>query len=146
MDHVVYLDHKAKELLNMILGKKNMIVRGAMGIKIPYDKVFKNDLLYFVENKGELVVKAKAIVEDVYFSNKLSREDSFTLLDQHQSKLLLNTALKKRFAGKRYITLITLKDFAELKFPFEIDNSTFSSMDDWLMVKNIDCVRVKQEA
>ena len=145
MDHVVYLDHKAKELLNLILGKKNMIVRGAMGRKIPYDRVFKDDELYFVENKGNLLVKAKATVEDVFFSDKLSREDSFTLLDQHQSKLLLNTALKKRFAGKRYLTLITLSNFVELEHPFEIDKSEFSNMDDWLIVKNIETVMVKQE-
>jgi len=77
MDHVVYLDYKAKELLNLILGKKSMIVRGAMGRKVPYDRVFKNDTLYFVENKGDLLVKAKATVKDVFFSEKLSREDSF---------------------------------------------------------------------
>jgi len=145
MDHVVYLDYKAKELSNLSCGKKTMIARGAMGRKIPYKKVSKKDFLYFVENKGDLLVKAKAKVDDVMFSDKLSREDSFALLDKYQSKLMLNTALKKRFAGKRYITLITLSDFSTLEHPFEIDKSEYSNMDDWLIVKKIDTVMVKQE-
>jgi len=43
MDHIVYLDYKAKELSNLTLGKKTMIARGAMGRKVPYQKVFKKD-------------------------------------------------------------------------------------------------------
>ena len=35
MDHVVYLDHKAKELDLLEKGVKTMIIRGAMGRKIP---------------------------------------------------------------------------------------------------------------
>lgn len=145
MDHVVYLDYKAKELSNLTLGRKNMIVRGAMGRKVPYKRVFNNDTLYFVENKGDLLIKAVAKVKDVFFSEKLTREDSFTLLDKHQHKLLLNTAMKKRFAGKRYLTLITVKDFKKLDQPFEIDKSEYSNMDDWLIVQEIENVMIKQE-
>ena len=121
MDHIVYLDYKAKELLNLSLGKKTMIMRGAMGRKIPYKRVKAGDVLYFVENKGDLLVKGKAKVESVFFSEKLTREASFELIDKHQSRLLLNTALKKRFAGKRYLTLIKLTDFAMVEPPFEIE-------------------------
>ena len=52
MDHVVYLDHKAKELHNLIMGRKNMIVRGAMGRKVPYKRAKIGDCLYFVEKTG----------------------------------------------------------------------------------------------
>ena len=51
MDHVVYLDHKARELENLKNGKKSMIIRGAMGRKMPYGRVDKEDVLYFIENK-----------------------------------------------------------------------------------------------
>ena len=145
MDHIVYLDYKAKELYNLTIGKKSMIIRGAMGRKVPYDRVFKGDTLYFVENKGDLLVKAKAKALDVYFSDKLSREDSFKMIDKYQNKLMLNTALKKRFAGKRYLTLININDFVLLEHPFEIDKSEYSNMDDWLIVKEINTVMVNQE-
>ena len=145
MDHIVYLDYKAKELQNLILGKKKMIMRGAMSRKAPYEKAYLGDDLYFVENKGELLVKAKAKISEIKFSNKLTREDSFALIDKHQSKLMLNTALKKRFAGKRYLTLITLSDFNTIENPFEIDKSKYSNIDDWLIVKEIENVMISQE-
>ena len=145
MDHIVYLDYKAKELENLKLGKKSMIVRGAMGRKVPYGRVAKNDTLYFVENKGDLLAKAKAEVEEVFFTSKLTREDSFSLIDKYQNRLLLNTALKKRYAGKRYLTLIKLKNFTAFEYPFSIDLSQISNMDDWFIVNEIDTVMVKQE-
>ncbi len=36
MDHIVYLNHKAKELENLRNGAKSMIIQGAMGRKLPY--------------------------------------------------------------------------------------------------------------
>jgi hypothetical protein len=62
MDHVVYLDHKAGELGNMVKGLKTMIIRGAMGRKLPYGRVNPGDVLYFIENNGEGMVKARATV------------------------------------------------------------------------------------
>ena len=145
MDHVVYLDYKARELDNLKLGKKSMICRGAMGRKVPYNRVFRNDTLFFLENKGDRLIKAKADVADVIFSDKLSRDESFSLIDKYQNQLMLNTALKKRYAGKRYLTLIKLVNFTPIEFPFETDLSEFSNMDDWMIVKEIDTVMVKQE-
>lgn len=46
MDNVVYLDYKAKEFENLKNGKKTMIIRGAMGRKLPYGRVSKSDILY----------------------------------------------------------------------------------------------------
>lgn len=53
MDHVVYLDYKAKELENLKSGQKTMIIRGAMGRKMPYGRINNSDVLYFIENKGD---------------------------------------------------------------------------------------------
>lgn len=140
MDHVVYLDYKAKELENLIQGKKSMIIRGATGRKMPYGRVFKDDVLYFIENKGDGLVKAKAVVEEVFNSEKLEKEESEKLVNQYQDRLLLNTAMLKRFAGKRYLVLITIKDFQELEY-FKIDRSDYGNMDDWLLVEDIDSVK-----
>ena len=38
MDNIVYLDFKAKELDNLIAGKKTMIIRGATGRKLPAER------------------------------------------------------------------------------------------------------------
>jgi hypothetical protein len=137
MDHIVYLDYKAKELANLSLGLKSMIIRGAMGRKLPYGRIENGDTLYFMENNGDGMVKAKAIVQQVFNSGKLSKEESYGLVDSFNDKLMLDSGLKKRFRGKRYLVLITIRDFEQLE-PFKIDRTEFGNMDDWLPVEDIE--------
>lgn len=41
-----------------------MIIRGAAGRKIPHSRVFKDEILYFIE-KGTKKITTKAVVTDV---------------------------------------------------------------------------------
>lgn len=141
MDHIVYLDKKAKELDNLISGKKSMIIRGAMGRKLPYGRVEAGDVLYFVENNGDGLVKAMAYVQDVIFTEKLEKEESVSLVEKLQPKLQLDAKLTKRFAGKRYLSLINLENFRTLE-PFKFDRSEYGNMDDWLPVEDIEKVKM----
>lgn len=142
MDNIVYLDYKAKELDNLISGEKTMIIRGATGRKLPYGRVSEGDILYFIENKGDGLVKAKARVKNVFNSEQLTKKESEELVKQNQNKLLLDSGLIKRFSGKRYIVLITIESFQKLD-PFKIDRSEYGNMDDWLPVEDINKVRIK---
>ena len=142
MDHVVYLDYKAKELDNLKSGKKTMIIRGAMGRKLPYGKVQVAENLYFIENKGDGLVKAKAKVSEVFNSEQLTKEESIRLIERNNDKLLLDSGLMNRFGGKRYIVLISIKDFCEIE-SFKIDRSEYGNMDDWLPIGDIENVRIK---
>ena len=36
-----------------------------MGRKLPYGRVNKSDVLYFIENNGDGLIKGKAVVEEV---------------------------------------------------------------------------------
>jgi hypothetical protein len=141
MDHIVYLDAKSKELDNLKNGDKTMIIRGAMGRKLPYGRVNKSNLLYFIENNGDGQVKAKAVVDEVFNSEKLTKEESEEVVKKYQNKLLLGTNLMKRFAGKRFIVLISIKEFQEIP-AFKIDKSDYGNMDDWLAVEKIENVRL----
>jgi hypothetical protein len=143
MDHVVYLDYKARELENLKSEIKTMIIRGAMGRKWPYGRVEKSDILYFIENKGDGLVKGKAVVYSVFNSEKLTKEQSIEIVKKHQDKLLLNKGLEKRFAGKRYLILISITNFKEIE-PFKIDRSEYGNMDDWLPVENIEKVKIHE--
>ena len=58
MEHVVYVDSKAKELKKILDGSKTMIIRGAAGRKLPYGRVFKGDVLYFIENNADGKIRA----------------------------------------------------------------------------------------
>lgn len=140
MDHVVYLDAKANELEKLFNGSKSMIIRGATGRKLPYGRVNEGDNLYFINNNSEGVVKAKAIVDSVFNSDKLSTEESVALVEKHQDKLNLSESQLKKWAGKRYVVLIGLKKIEEVE-SFAIDKSNYGNMDDWLPVEKIGSVK-----
>lgn len=140
MDHVVYVDAKARELENLLSGEKTMIVRGATGRKLPYGRVEPGDCLFFIENNGEGIVRASATVNTVFNSDKLSEEHSAALLKGSQPKLKLTAEQTKRWSGKRYLVLIEVMQVQAID-PFAIDRSTYGNMDDWLLVESIEIVR-----
>jgi len=137
MDHVVYLDTQAKELENLLSGKKTMIIRGAAGRKLPHGCVDAGDMLYFINNNAEGMVRAKAKVKSAFHSEKMNEEEFRTLVEKNQPKLRLTEKQMKRWAGKRYIVLIEVADVKEIH-PFAIDRSQYGNMDDWLPVEKIE--------
>lgn len=144
MDHVVYLDAKAKELENLISGNKSMIIRGAAGRKMPYGRVNINDKLYLIKNNGEGEVKARAVVSSVVNSDKLTVEESFETIIKNQEWLQLPDKQFNKIAGKSYLVLIGLKNI-EIIEPFSINKSEFTNMDDWLLVERIENVVPQRE-
>lgn len=140
MDHVVYLDAKASEMEKLLNGQKNMIIRGAAGRKLPYGRVEKGDQLYFINNNGEGAIKCTGSVASVFNSEKLSKEESLKIIDDNGAALQLTDKQYKRWAGKRYLVLITVENVKEIP-EFVIDKSDFGNMDDWLPVGNINEVK-----
>jgi hypothetical protein len=140
MDHVVYLDHKANEFEKLLNGQKTMIIRGAAGRKMPYGRVETNDTLYFIENDGSGVIKARGNVVGVLNSDKMTKEASTAFVDAHQDKLSLSKVQYERWAGKRFLVLIEIDQIVELA-PFKLDRHEYGNMDDWLPVGSIDLVR-----
>ena len=136
VDHVVYVDVKAKEMEKLLDGSKNIIIRGATGRKMPYGRVNVEDILYFINNNGEGQVKAAAKVIRVFNSDKLDKEQSEQLVSDNQKKLQLSDKQFRKWAGKRYLVLIEI-DQAKAIESFEIDRSSYGNMDDWLPVEDI---------
>ena len=141
MDHVVYLDAEAKELDNLLSGKKTIIIRGAAGRKLPYGQVKKGDILYFINNNAEGMIKARAQVSCVINSDKMDKDTSIRLVKNNQNKIQLTEKQFKRWAGKRYIVLIEIKNIEEIT-PFRFNRNDFkNTMDDWLPVEKIEIVK-----
>jgi len=143
MDHVVYLDANAKELDLLLSNTKRMIIRGATGRKMPYGRVSQDDILYFINNNAEGIILAKAKVESVFNSYKMSESESAQLINKHQEKLQLTKKQYERWAGKRYLVLIEISEVEKVE-PFRIDKSNYGNMDDWLPVEEIDKVRIHE--
>jgi len=142
MDHVVYLDAQAKELENLLSGKKTMIIRGAAGRKLPHGRVDAGDVLYFINNNAEGLVRAKAKVKSAFHSEKMTEAESRALVEKNQPKLSLTEKQMKPWAGKRYIVLVEVADAQEIP-PFAIDKSDYGNMDDWLPVEKIESVAMR---
>jgi hypothetical protein len=140
MDHVVYLDAKSKELSKITQGIKSMILRGAQGRKLPYGKVFEGDILYFTNNDGSGIIHSKAEVQNVINSEKLTVEESIDLIEKNHEQIQADKTVMNRFGGKRYLVLISIKNF-EMIENFTFDRSQFSNMDDWLLVEKIENVK-----
>lgn len=136
MDHVVYLDAKEKELNKLVSGEKTMIIRGTAGRKFPHGRVYSGEVLWFIENNGDGMVKSSATVKNVFNSDKLSEQESNKLIEDNQTKLCLTPNQIKRWGGKRYLVLIEIENFKEIK-PFAIDRSIYGNMDDWIPVEDI---------
>jgi len=140
MDHIAYLDAKSNELEKLLSTEKTMIIRGAMGRKLPYGRVQKDDILFFINNNAERLIKAKGIVLNVINSDKMSKEKSIEFVKIHQDKLQLTDKQFQRWAGKRYIVLIEIKNVQEITH-ISFDKKNYSKMDDWLIIKKIENIK-----
>ncbi|TJX13109.1 hypothetical protein E9840_10845 [Tissierella creatinini] len=140
MDHVVYLEAKEKELDKLKSGQKSMIIRGAAGRKLPHGRVHPGEVLWFVENSGDGLVRSRAVVKEVFNSEKLTNEESQKLILDHQTMLCLTPNQIKRWGGKRYLVLIEVENVQEVT-PFAIDRSGYGNMDDWLPAEDIEHIK-----
>lgn len=140
MNHVAYLDFKSKELENLLSGNKTMIIRGAMGKKLPYGRVKTGERLYFINNNGEGLIKATGIVSKVSEFEKLSKEESVLLVNKHKDKLFIGNTLYNRFAGKRNLIFIEVHDINEIS-PFTFNRDKFGNMDDWIVFEKLDEIK-----
>lgn len=134
MEHLVYCDAKAKVLEKIINGSKTMIIRGAAGRKLPHGRVFEGETLYFIENNGNGLIKAKATVKSVVNSEKMTEDESKAIVAQNQDKLNLTADQIKRWAGKKVLCLIEIKDVQAIE-PLTLVRQ--SNMDDWITVEQI---------
>jgi len=138
LEHLVYCDTKATVLDKILIGTKTMIIRGAAARKLPHGRVFEGETLYFIENNGDGLVKAKATVKSVFNSEKMTEEESKAIIAQNKDKLNLSDEQIKRWAGKKVLCLIGIKDVMTIEPPLVFDRQ--KNMDDWITVENIKSV------
>lgn len=139
MVHLVYCDNagkKGEKVLDKIIdGRKCMVVRGAVGRKIPHSRVFANETLYFME-KGSGLIMVKATVKDVQNLVKLSDEESMQALKANQDKLALSQKQQERWHKK----CLCFVEFADVEVIEPLVFEHQRNMDDWLILEKIEDV------
>ncbi|MDX9691047.1 MAG: hypothetical protein RBT45_01240 [Acholeplasmataceae bacterium] len=140
MEHLVYCDQKANVLSNLLNGSKTKIIRGAAGRKLPYGRVNIGEVLYFVENDGTQVIKAKGIVKSVYNSPPMTQDESIAFIKSEQKGLNLSVDQQKRWYGKKYVCIIEVEQVMLLDNVLIYDRK--DNMDDWMIVYTIEDILV----
>lgn len=139
MIHLVYLDNTGKkgekEIDKILAGTKTMVIRGAAGRKIPHSRVFKGEILYFMQ-KGTKKITLKAIVKDVKNYVKLLDDDIDNILDKNQPLLQLTDKQKIRW-HKKCLCLVEFEAVEEIP---ALDFVHQNNMDDWLILDKIEDV------
>lgn len=108
MVHLVYCDDKEKVLDKIMSGTKTMVIRAAAARKIPHGRVFKDEVLYFME-KGSAKITATATVCSVQNLIKLSEDEIVNTLSKNQPKLNLTEKQKARW-HKKCMCLVEFKN------------------------------------
>lgn len=120
------------------MGLKPWLYGGATGRKLPHGRVYEDETVYLLENDSSGLIRAKALVSDTIHSDRLSPEESVSLIEAHMNRLQLTDLQLMRWSGKRYLCLIGLKDVTVIE-PFSYERA--KNMDDWIMLENIDSVK-----
>ena len=140
MVHLVYCDNTGKQgervLDKIVNGTKTMVVRGAAGRKIPHSRVYKDEILYFME-KGTGLITAKAVVSNVENYVKLNPDEIKDALERNQDKLNLSPKQQVRWS-KKCLILVEFESVEHIALEFEHQGN----MDDWLIIEKIEDVLV----
>lgn len=139
-EHLVYLNDKAKELEKLINKEKTMIIRGAVGKKVPLGGRAKvDDIVYFVETGGDMLITHRGIISKVIETEKMTKEESVAFVDKYEKELNLSKDQYKRWAGKKFLAVFEI-DKLEAVEPFKYNRE--SNMDDWIITESIEDIKI----
>jgi len=139
-EHLVYLNKKAKELEKLLTKEKTMIIRGAAGKKVPLGGRAKvNDIVYFVETGGNMLVTHRGIISKVVEAEKMSKEESIEFVKAYEKELNLSKEQYERWAGKKCLAVYEIDKLEAIEvFTYNRE----SNMDDWIITKNIEDIKL----
>ncbi len=129
MNHLVFLDARAGELEKILSGVKTMLVKEFNPEQATRCPVSPGDGLYFVRNKEEWAVRARAIVVRVLIlANRLEEDLSHTLKEM-QPRLQLTEAQYYYWSATQHVLLIEFESARKIDViqvaPNEITDRTY---------------------
>lgn len=149
MDHIAILRKaiisKNDNLLEDILaGTKTIESRWYVNKISPWNKIRKNDLVYFKES-GRQVIAVAEVLKVLQFEN-LNKDITNQIIENYGKQIAPHStesefeSWAKRESKKRYCILIFLENVKKIK-PFNIDKKGYGISSAWLAVENIGKVK-----
>ena len=143
MDHVAIMKKSWGLTPKILSGQKRIESRWYKSKCPPWDKIKRNDAVYFKDSCKP--VSVKATVEKIMSFSDLTPQKVKKILDEYgeEDGLEKNKTpdFFKLFKDRKYCLLIFLKNPKKVK-PFEIDKTGFGMMSAWLCVDTIDKIRI----
>ena len=141
MEHLAILDKKLGLIPKIISGEKDVESRWYLKRRAPWNRVEKEDIVYFKNAGGPVIARAR--VSDVLQYQDLGKNKVEQIINQYESRLgVTRKQLFDKVKYKRYCVLIFLKNPQEIS-NFEIDKRKggFACGDAWLVLNRIDDIR-----
>lgn len=143
MDHLAIVNKKRKIIKKILQKEKIIESRWYKTKRAPWNKINKNDTIYF-KNSGEPVI-IKAIVDKVIYFSDLNIEKLKYILNTYHKEIGFNKDKIKScvdlYCDKKYCILVFLKNPKEIK-PFQIDKTGFGLMSAWITINDINKIKI----
>lgn len=139
MDHLAILSRERGFLQKIISGEKTIESRWYKNKRTPFGTISSGDTVYFKESGKP--VSSSAIVERVVFFDNLTPNKSRHIIARYGSEIGIDQSYVKKVKGKRFCTLILIKDVKAIK-PFTINKKGYGTMSAWITVSDIKKIRV----
>ena len=143
MDHLAIMRKSWGLTEKIISGEKKIESRWYRNKCVPWDRIKTGETIYF-KNTGE-PVSSKAEVESILQFSGLTPERVKSILVEYGKDDGIDKEripeYFERFQNKKYCLLVFLKNPQKV-IPFEIDKTGFGAMAAWIMVDDIDKIKV----
>ena len=106
MNHLVFLDTRARELEKILSGVKTMLVKAFDPAQTSAHPVCPGDSLYFLRDNGESVVRVRATVTRVLFLSSDSDQDLAHTLKEMQPRLQLTEDQYNHWSAEQQVLLV----------------------------------------
>jgi hypothetical protein len=142
--HVAIMRKSWKLTDKILTGEKRIESRWYLNRYRPWDKIDRNETIFFKDSGDQIKLKAK--VDHVLQFADLTRTKVKKILDKYGKDDGIPPKeideYYERFKDKKYCILIFLKDIRSVK-PFDIDKTGFGSMSAWITTDDIEKIKKK---
>src|SRR3989344_5338279 len=132
MDHLAIL--KKKWLEKILSGEKTIESRWYKQKRTPYQKITKEDVIYFKESGKQVTVKAT--VQEALFFDQLTEDKLKNILQTYGRQINMGLDAIPKLLDKNYCTLVVLKDVETIQ-PLAINKQGYGNMAAWITVDTI---------
>jgi len=142
MQHIAIMKKEWGLLSRILSGEKKIESRWYYSRCAPWDRIKKDEIIYFKDSGCPVTLKAK-VRKIIQFKN-LTPKKVRKIINQHGDADGIDIRDKKKFfelfKNKKYCLLVFIKDVKKIK-PFNVNKAGFGMMSAWLTFKNINQIK-----